>query len=131
MDMPVHATACQLCDGTPGTKVAAVSCTVGTFQLMSPKSVEAGMTSPISSGCTDACADIGVDAPGTVARILSANACSSEVYSKPPTFSRMPCCTLASVSFGSTFQYDVITSCSTVVPVPSAAPFDASTIRSQ
>ena len=38
---PAHAVACQLCAGTPGTNVAPVTCTVGTFQLTSARSVDA------------------------------------------------------------------------------------------
>ena len=41
IDVPPAATACQLCAGVPGTQVAAVSCTVGTLQLTSPRSVDA------------------------------------------------------------------------------------------
>ena len=41
IDVPPAATACQLWAGVPGTQVAAVSCTVGTFQLTSPRSVDA------------------------------------------------------------------------------------------
>jgi hypothetical protein len=41
MLMPVEAAACHVCAATPGTKVAAAKPMVGTFQLMSPTSVEA------------------------------------------------------------------------------------------
>ena len=42
ISIPLQATACQLCAGTPGTQVAVESPAVGTTQLTSPTSVEAG-----------------------------------------------------------------------------------------
>src|ERR1039457_6160267 len=41
MLIPAQAADCQLCAGTPGTKVAAEICAIGTVQLTSPASVEA------------------------------------------------------------------------------------------
>src|SRR3954468_6197597 len=52
---PAQAVACQLCAGTPGTKVAATIETVGTFQLTSARSVEELLTVPFRIGATDSC----------------------------------------------------------------------------
>jgi hypothetical protein len=75
--MPAHATACQLCAGTPGANVAAFTCTVGTFQLMSPISLEAEPTRPTFIGWISFCDPMGVVGLMSVARIFSAKACSS------------------------------------------------------
>jgi len=79
MDIPVQAVACQLCPGTPGTYVAVVTWAVGTFQLMSPMSVEADPTRPTLMGSTSLCTPMGVLESTSVARIFSANASSSGV----------------------------------------------------
>ena len=53
MVSPAHAVACQLCAGTPGTKVAATTYAVGTFQLIvAGYPVDALPTAPMRIGCT-------------------------------------------------------------------------------
>src|SRR4051794_12819340 len=57
-ELPAQAVACQLCAGTPGTKVAPIIDTVGTFQLTSARSVEALITAPGVDGRTFSCEPI-------------------------------------------------------------------------
>ncbi len=78
--MPPAATACQLCAGVPGTHVAEVSCTVGTRQLTSPRSVEA-LPMPGSGVNTEFALSIGGRLPSSDLRMPSANWRSAGVYS--------------------------------------------------
>src|ERR1700730_9357748 len=79
IEPPAHAVACQLCAGMPGTNVALVIDTVGTFQLTSARSVDAPPP-PDDDRSTVSCDPSGtVGGSVSVLRICSANACSSGV----------------------------------------------------
>lgn len=51
IDVPPAAATGQACQGTPAGAVATETCSVGTFQLTSPTSVEPPVLSWPSSGC--------------------------------------------------------------------------------
>src|SRR5687767_1512264 len=73
MVLPAHAVACQLWAGTPGANVAVVTETVGTFQLMSARSVDELLTAPVRIGRTRSC-DPTVTSGGSVRVFLMSSA---------------------------------------------------------
>src|SRR4051812_23417336 len=77
---PAQAVACQLWAGTPGTNVALVIDTVGTFQLTSARSVDELLTAPLRTGRTLSCDPIFTSGGSvSVLRISSAKRTSSGV----------------------------------------------------
>ncbi len=99
MLVPACAAACHECAEVPGAQVAAVNETVGTTQLTSPTSLDAGPDPSYRSAIT-------VSGPGSfcalenVFWICSANRRSSAVYSYPPALRMLRPTTSLSASLG-------------------------------